>query len=66
MLWLFGVRLLCYNFNVYRFEKIKEFESHQLINSSSLHPTQPIFVSGGEDFKMYKFDFDTGAEIGNA
>ncbi|XP_041350587.1 serine-threonine kinase receptor-associated protein-like [Gigantopelta aegis] len=49
--------------NAQTFEKIKDFESHLPINSSSLHPSQPIFVSGGEDFKMYKFDFDTGAEI---
>lgn len=35
------------------------------VNSASLHPDCTIFVCGGEDFKMYKFDYATGAEIGN-
>lgn len=35
-----------------------------LIASASLHPDKQIFVAGGEDFKMYKFDYITGNEIG--
>jgi len=34
------------------------------VNSASLHPDCTIFVCGGEDFKMYKFDYNTGAELG--
>lgn len=52
--------VLLYN----RLEKIKEFEAPAPINSASLHPCEKFFVAGGEDFKMYKFDYETGAEIG--
>jgi len=34
------------------------------VNSASLHPDKTIFVCGGEDLKMYKFDYTTGTEIG--
>jgi serine-threonine kinase receptor-associated protein len=34
------------------------------VNSASLHPEKQAFVCGGEDFKMYKFDYNTGVEIG--
>jgi len=46
-------------------DKIKEYEISSPINSASLHPDQQVFVCGGEDFKMYKCDFTTGAELGN-
>ena len=48
-----------------RLDKIKEYEISSPINSASLHPDQQVFVCGGEDFKMYKCDFTTGAELGN-
>jgi len=51
---------------MYRLDKIKEYEISSPINSASLHPDQQVFVCGGEDFKMYKCDFTTGAELGNA
>ncbi|KAK7503034.1 hypothetical protein BaRGS_00005660 [Batillaria attramentaria] len=44
-------------------EKTKEFEAPAPVNSASLHPCEKFFVAGGEDFKMYKFDFQTGEEI---
>jgi len=47
-----------------RLDKIKEYEISNQINSASLHPDQQVFVCGGEDFKMYKCDFTTGAELG--
>lgn len=34
------------------------------VNSASLHPEQSVFVCGGDDFKMYKFDYENGNEIG--
>ena len=32
--------------------------------SASLHPSKSCFVAGGEDFKLYKFDFEDGKELG--
>ncbi|KAL5010536.1 hypothetical protein ScPMuIL_012841 [Solemya velum] len=46
-----------------RFEKIKDFEIETQLNSASLHPEEPIIVFGGEDFKLYKYDYTTGAEL---
>lgn len=34
------------------------------INSASLHPDKDFFVAGGEDFKLYKFDYSTKEELG--
>lgn len=51
-------------FQFVRLTKIKEFMVPTQVNSASLHPDCTIFVCGGEDFKMYKFDYNTGAEIG--
>jgi len=50
---------------MYSLDRIKEYEISNPINSASLHPDQQVFVCGGEDFKMYKCDFNTGAELGN-
>ena len=47
-----------------KLEKIKEFNNPATILSATLHPEQPVFVCGGDDFKMYKYDFDNGTEIG--
>lgn len=49
--------------NALTFEKLKEFETGSLLNSASLHPNKDVFVCGGDDFKMYKCDYDTGAEL---
>lgn len=32
--------------------------------SASLHPDKNVFVAGGEDFKIYKFAYDDGKEMG--
>jgi len=45
------------------FEKLQEYEIASQVNSASLHPEKHSFVCGGEDFKMYKFDFATGMEL---
>ncbi|BFZ03043.1 hypothetical protein BsWGS_06083 [Bradybaena similaris] len=50
-------------YNAESFEKIKEIKAPAPINTASLHPSKKFFVCGGEDFKMYKFDYFTGAEI---
>lgn len=44
--------------------KIREFPIPTPVNSASLHPDKSIFVCGGDDLKMYKFDYTTGTEIG--
>lgn len=45
-------------------KKLKEVKVPTNVSSASLHPDKHVFVCGGEDFKMYKFDFITGNEIG--
>ena len=49
-----------------RLEQIKKFTAEAPINSASLHQCEKFFVAGGEDFKMYKFDYETGKEIGGS
>ena len=34
------------------------------INTASLHQDKKVFVCGGEDFKVYKFEYETGTELG--
>lgn len=48
----------------YRYEKIKDYIAPTQVNSASLHENKKVFVCGGEDFKMYKFDYETGEELG--
>lgn len=47
-----------------RLTKLREYTAPTQMNSASLHPDCSIFVCGGEDLKMYKFDYATGTEIG--
>jgi len=49
--------------NADRYEKIQEYTAPTQINSASLHVSKNVFVCGGEDFKMYKFDYKTGEEL---
>ncbi|XP_054284805.1 serine-threonine kinase receptor-associated protein [Macrosteles quadrilineatus] len=42
---------------------VREVPVATQVNSASLHPDRTIFVCGGDDLKMYKFDFATGNEI---
>ncbi|XP_068804321.1 serine-threonine kinase receptor-associated protein [Struthio camelus] len=44
-------------------EQIKSFEAPATINSASLHPEKECLVAGGEDFKLYKYDYNTGEEL---
>lgn len=34
------------------------------INSVALHPNKSCFAAGGQDFLMYKYDYNTGLEQG--
>lgn len=65
-----NILTVTYGSNVAFFEtetlkKMKEIIVPTKVSSASLHPDKQIFVCGGEDFKMYKFDYITGNEIGN-
>ena len=35
-----------------------------LVHSASLHPDKSTFVWGGDDFKVYKYDYADGTELG--
>ena len=49
-------------YNPNTMQKIKEFQTPTQINSAHLHPHLKYFVAGGHDFKIYKFDYETGVE----
>ena len=51
-------------FNAETFEKIKEVSVPTTVYSASLLYGKRVFVCGGEDFKLYKYNYDNGAEIG--
>lgn len=44
--------------------KVNEVTVPTVVNTASLHRDKTMFVCGGEDLKMYKFDYSTGKEIG--
>ncbi|XP_033629663.1 serine-threonine kinase receptor-associated protein-like [Asterias rubens] len=46
-----------------RYDIIKTFEAPCTMNSASLHPDKTCFIAGGEDLKIYKFDYSTGTEL---
>lgn len=45
-----------------RLEKIRDFSLHTQVYSASLHPKRHCIVAGGDDCKLYKYDFDTLTE----
>lgn len=45
-------------------QKVCEVKVPTTAASASLHPDKSIFVCGGDDLKVYKFDYLTGNEIG--
>ncbi|NP_001279558.1 serine-threonine kinase receptor-associated protein [Callorhinchus milii] len=50
-------------YNALSLELIKSFDAPASINSASLHPEKDCFVAGGDDFKLYKFDYNTGEDL---
>uniref|UniRef100_A0A8C6B351 Serine-threonine kinase receptor-associated protein n=1 Tax=Monodon monoceros TaxID=40151 RepID=A0A8C6B351_MONMO len=44
-------------------DPIKSFEAPATINSASLHPETEFLVAGGEDFKLCKYDYESGEEL---
>ena len=51
-------------FNPETFEKIKDVSVPTNVTTASLLHSKRVFVCGGEDFKLYKYNYDTGVEIG--
>ena len=47
-----------------RLEKMKEVKIPCAVYSASLLKENKIFVCGGEDLKLYKYNYETGEEIG--
>lgn len=45
-------------------ELIKTVDAPASIHSASLHPEKDFFVAGGDDFKLYKYDYTTKEEMG--
>lgn len=56
----------CFVILLFSREKIKEVEVPCQVFSASLLKEQNIFVCGGEDLKLYKFNYETGIEIGES
>ncbi|XP_076040256.1 serine-threonine kinase receptor-associated protein-like [Oratosquilla oratoria] len=46
-----------------KFEQIKEATMPCQMYSASLHPDLSVFICGGEDFKMYKYDYAAVTEV---
>merc|ERR1712141_438283 len=56
-----GTKITFYNAET--FEKIKEVAAPAPVFSASLLYGKRVFVFGGEDCKLYKYNYDTGEEI---
>lgn len=51
-------------FDAESLNKIREYTIPSPVNSASLHPDKSIFVAAGDDLKVYKYDYQSGTEIG--
>ena len=52
-------------YNAENFEKLKDVSIPSTVYTASLLYGRRVFVCGGEDFKLYKYNYDSGVEIGN-
>lgn len=43
---------------------VRELKMPSKMYSASLHPDKTTIVAGGEDLKVYKFDYATGEQLG--
>jgi len=46
--------------------EVKRITLPTVVNSASLHPDKSVVVAGGEDFKLYKLDYETDQELDNS
>lgn len=49
---------------LFSLDLIKTVDAPASIHSASLHPEKDFFVAGGDDFKLYKYDYGTKEEMG--
>lgn len=49
-----------------RLNKLQSFEMPCEMNTASFHPTAREFVCGGLDFRIYKYNVETGVELGQS
>ncbi|XP_028810725.1 serine-threonine kinase receptor-associated protein isoform X1 [Denticeps clupeoides] len=50
-------------YNAQSLDLIKTVDTPASIHSASLHPDKDFFVAGGDDFKLYKYDYSTKEEM---
>ncbi|XP_070579635.1 serine-threonine kinase receptor-associated protein-like [Ptychodera flava] len=50
-------------YNSENLEKVKSYTAPAPVYSASLHPDKHCFLAGGEDFKIYKYDYTNGQEL---
>ncbi|KAG9345655.1 hypothetical protein JZ751_008799 [Albula glossodonta] len=50
-------------YNALSLDLIKTVDAPASIHSASLHPEKEFFVAGGDDFKLYKYDYSTKEEL---
>lgn len=50
-------------YNTQTLELVKSYEMKTKMNSVCLNPAGTTFVCGGEDFIMYKYDYQSGAQL---
>jgi len=43
---------------------MREFTIATNLYTASLHPEKKFIVAGGEDFKLYKYDYESLEELG--
>lgn len=51
-------------YNALTFDLIKKFVIPSKVSAASIHPDKSVFVCGSEDFTLYKYSIETGAELG--
>ncbi|CAL8242109.1 unnamed protein product [Merluccius merluccius] len=50
-------------YNAHSLDLIKTIDTPANIHSASLHPEKDFVVAGGDDFKLYKYDYSTMEEL---
>lgn len=45
---------------------LKKFVVPSKVSAASIHPDKSVFVCGSEDFTLYKYSIETGAELGES
>ncbi len=55
-----------FSFPIFSLDLIRKVSVPSVVYTASLLLSNKIFICGGEDFKLYKYNFETGTEIGEA